>query len=454
MKEGKAMGASLEDRFDVAIVGSGIVGLGAAYAAVRRGLRVVVVDRTERPVGATIRNFGHLCIGAQDGAARRYGEASRSIWLRLAADAGFWARESGTLVVARAEDELALLEEAAHAEAARGASGIRLLTAAEITAQAPVRAEVARGGAHVAGDLQVNPREAAGAIVRHLAARGVEFRFRTSVTAVRTGLVQTTRGDIAASDVVVAVNHDLDQLLPEVAERAGVIRCALDMMRVSAELRLPLPAPLLTGWSLVRYRRFAELGTASALRERLHAERPELAALDLNQMYTQLPDGTLLLGDSHHRAVQPEPFQPEAAFDTYLAEAEALFDIRGIRIRERWQGVYAAASGEFLVEEVAPRVLALAATTGIGMTTGLGLAEIETSRVFGWGGGAAGAASASGPAVVAVPSGAAGPAGAAVPAGVAVPAGAAGSAALHASAGSIGEETTAAEGGTAQEEDA
>ncbi|WP_318387548.1 FAD-dependent oxidoreductase [Microbacterium maritypicum] len=53
------------DTADVVVVGSGIVGLGAAYAAVRRGLRVIVVDRTDAPVGATIRNFGHLCIGAQ-----------------------------------------------------------------------------------------------------------------------------------------------------------------------------------------------------------------------------------------------------------------------------------------------------------------------------------------------------------------------------------------------------
>lgn len=388
------MTASSPDRFDVAIVGSGIVGLGAAYAAVRRGLRVVVVDRTERPVGATIRNFGHLCIGAQDGPARAYGEASRGIWLRLAAEAGFWARESGTLVVARAEDERALLEEAARAEAgAETGGGIRLLSPAEVTALAPVRPDVVQGGALVAGDLQVNPREAAGAIVRHLAALGVEFRFRTAVTEVGTGLVRTTRGDIAASDVVVAVNHDVDQLLPALAERAGVIRCALDMMRVAADLPAPLQAPLLTGWSLVRYRRFAGLGSATVLRERLHAERPELAALDLNQMYTQLPDGTLLLGDSHHKAVQPDPFQPEAAFDAFLAEARELFDVGGIRVIERWQGVYAAAGEEFLIEEAAPRVLALAATTGIGMTTGLGLAEIETARAFGWAGSGSGSGS-------------------------------------------------------------
>lgn len=362
-------------RADVVVIGSGIVGLGAAYAAVRHGLRVVVVDRTDEPVGATIRNFGHLCIGAQTGEARRYADASRELWLRLSTDAGFWLRESGTLVAARHADELAVL--------AAAGDGIRLLDADELLRLAPLRAEGLVGGAHIEPDLQTDPRSAASAIVRHLAALGVDFRFRTAVTAVRGGRVDTTRGPIEAGQVVVAVNHDLDQLLPELAERAGVVRCALDMMRAAVTLRHPLAAPLLTGWSLVRYGRFAGSPEAAALRERLHAERPDLAALDLNQMYTQLPDGTLVIGDSHATAVQPAPFQPETAFAAFLAEAEALFDTPTPRVIERWQGVYAKGPDEFLAESVEEGVLVLAATTGIGMTTGLGLAEENLTAALG-----------------------------------------------------------------------
>lgn len=368
------------DAADVVVVGSGIVGLGAAYAAVRRGLSVIVIDRTAEPVGATIRNFGHLCIGAQQGLARQFADTARDIWVQLARDAGFWLRESGTLIAARDTDELAVLERAA------SDSDIRMLSPEELHRQAPLRADAVVGGAHTKVDLQVNPREAAASLVRHLADRGVEFRFRTAVTSV-TGhgsfRVDTTRGAISAGRVVIATGHDVDQLLPELAERIGVERCALDMMRITAAMPRTLDAPLLTGWSLLRYGRFAGFPETVALRERMHAERPDLAALDLNQMYTQLPDGSLILGDSHARSIQPGPFQPEAAFDAFLTEARELFELSGIRVLERWQGVYASGPNEFLIEEPEPGLHVIAATTGIGMTTGFGLAEHTISAAYG-----------------------------------------------------------------------
>ncbi|MET4159025.1 FAD dependent oxidoreductase TIGR03364 [Agromyces sp. PvR057] len=358
-------------RYDVAVVGSGIIGLGAALAAQRRGLRVVVIERGSEPSGSSIRNFGHLCFTPQHGMARDLAMASREIWLRLAADAGVWLRESGTLVAARRDDEFAVLEEFA---AARGAE-VELLTAAETDARLPIAPGVAVGGAYLPADLQANPRQALGAISAHLARIGVEFRFRTAVGGVRPGRVETSRGPIDAAEVVVAANHDLDLLYPELAERHGIERCGLDMLRVSAGLSRPLDAPLLTGWSLVRYGGFSATDAAAALKRRLHAEDPLLAALDLNQMYTQLPDGSLIVGDTHYRGTTIAPFQDEAAFDALLDVTRELFGFRDMRVLERWQGVYASGPSDFLIERPEQGVGVIAATTGIGMTTGLGLAE-------------------------------------------------------------------------------
>lgn len=362
--------------YDVVIVGAGIVGLGAAFAAVRRGLSVCVIEHSTRPTGASIRNFGHLCIGAQRGEAGALAQAGREIWLQLSRDADFWLRESGTLIAARHQDELDLIE------AAAADGDITMFSASEFAESTPVAREVLVGGAHIAGDLQTHPRTAAEKIAAHLAALGVEFSYRTAATSVGVGEVHTTRGVVHAGQVILAVNHDIDRLLPDIAAEAAVQRCVLDMLRVQIPLVRPLDAPLLTGWSLLRYGRFESLAEVHPVRARLHEARPDLAAIDLNQMYTQLPDGSVIVGDTHHRDPAPLPFQAEDAQQVLIDEALELFGVPSLRVIERWQGMYASGNGEFLDREVMPGVHAIAATTGIGMTCGFGLAERAIGRVF------------------------------------------------------------------------
>jgi glycine/D-amino acid oxidase-like deaminating enzyme len=111
---------------DLVVIGAGIVGLAHAAEALARGLRVHVIERDERAVGASVRNFGHVCATAQSGRALTYALSARERWIALGARAGFEVLEAGTVVVARTEAELAVLEEFA---AARGAGQARLLDA-------------------------------------------------------------------------------------------------------------------------------------------------------------------------------------------------------------------------------------------------------------------------------------------------------------------------------------
>lgn len=356
-----------EATFDLAVVGAGIVGLGHASAAVERGLRVVVVERSTGIVGASVRNFGHIGTSVHTGDAKQYAELARERWIALGASAGFWVRESRALVVARAEDELAVLEEAGLGE---------ILDAAAVTRLAPVSGAV--GGMLRSGDLQVDPRHAAPAIARHLAERGVEFRWRTNAVGADPGLLRTSRGDIRANAVVFAVNFDVDQVFPGIAEQHGVERCGLDMLLADG---VGLGLPLLTATSMLRYSAFASTTAAAALRERLTTDQPDLFERDVNLMFTERPDGTLIIGDTHYRATAITPFQDEDAFALLDRLASDLFG-RQLRIRQRWQGVYASAPDDFLIATPAERVRVVSVTTGIGMTTGLGLAETVVADLF------------------------------------------------------------------------
>ncbi|WP_250008136.1 TIGR03364 family FAD-dependent oxidoreductase [Actinoplanes sp. M2I2] len=353
---------------DVAIVGGGIVGLAHAVEAVARGLSVTVIDRDERAVGASVRNFGHACITAQTGEALSFALAARDTWLRLGREAGFGVAECGTVVIARSAEESAALEELA---ARRGSDDVVLLTAAEVAALVPAPA---RSGALFPLDLRVDQRRAAGALADWLTDRpGVRMRWSTPVLGVEPGVARTARGDVRARQIVVCAGHNLDRLLPEVADEAGMRRCVLQMLQLRAPGVRIEPA-VLTGSSMLRYPALSATAGAAALRERWARERPDLLDAVVNHMLTQLPGGDLVVGDTHAYARTPEPWNEEALDDLLLAETRALLDTGPLTVVRRWRGVYASAEGEFLRARVAPGVTAVAVTSGIGMTTAFGLA--------------------------------------------------------------------------------
>jgi hypothetical protein len=81
-----------------------------------------------------------------------------------------------------------------------------------------------------------------------------------------------------------------------------------------------------------------------------------------------------VVGDTHHRDTTLDAFKPEALDDLLLAEAARLLGVERLAVRERWLGVYASAPAEFLVAAPHPGVRVVSVTSGIGMTTALGLA--------------------------------------------------------------------------------
>ncbi|HLS92108.1 MAG TPA: TIGR03364 family FAD-dependent oxidoreductase [Microbacterium sp.] len=359
----------MNEIYDVAVVGAGIVGLAHALAAHRRGLRTIVVDRSDSLRGSTVRNFGHVGTAMLSGEGREYAERAREIYLEIAPQAGFWLARRGTLMVATADDEMQVLRESGQG---------RLLSAREVSDLAPVAGAV--GGALLKEDMQVNPREAGPRIAAWLAAQGVDFAWRTNALGADPGSLHTARGVVRAETIVFCVNLDLDLVLPEVAERNGVGRCALDMMLASG---VGLEFPVLTGSSMLRYPAFRSTSAYGDLRARFDRERPDMVDFDVNQMYTEAPGLGLFIGDTHRTELTLSPFHDERAFELLERETRRLFGLPTIDVKQRWQGAYAKGDGDFVRERVDDGVYATAVTTGVGMTTGLGLGESVINEIYG-----------------------------------------------------------------------
>ena len=373
---------------DLVVVGAGIVGLAHAVEGLARGLKVLVIERDERAVGASIRNFGHICATAQSGQALAYALTAREHWLTLAAKAGFGLRETGTVVVARTEAEMAVLEEFA---GIRGTEQARLLDA-DATGELfpPATAEVL-GGAHLPLDLRVDPREALPAIAAWLGSEGVRFSWATHVGAIDPtagGIdVRTSRGTIRSARVVHAAGHDIDRLFPQVAEEAAVRRCRLQMLEVAPPGGVEIGPAVLTGLSMLRYGGFAETTAAADVRTQLEATAPELLDVVMNLMLTQRPGtngrpGSIVLGDTHHYDRTHLPFDDEHVAELVLREGARLLGAP-LTVRRRWRGVYAdSPRTDFLDNEPFPGLRVVSVTSGIGMTTALGLAPTVLDQLF------------------------------------------------------------------------
>jgi D-hydroxyproline dehydrogenase subunit beta len=359
---------------DLCVVGAGILGLAHALEAVRRGLSVVVLERNERAVGASVRNFGHTFFGAlAGGEPLQTGLHARERWLDLAPAAGLHLVPAGTLIVARHEDELAVLE----ATAADPARGQRMMTPREAGKLAPIPIRGMAGALHSTIDLRVDPRSAVAGLAEHLRGQpDVTVRFGEPVDAVEPGLVHGRTVQVRAPLVVVCPGPAY-RALPSALQAGSEVlsRCRLQMLRVAAPKGRRYDPALATGLSLVRYPAFAQQPAAAPLRRRLERERPELLAHGIHLLVTQLPDGDLIVGDTHDYAETVSPFGDERLDELLLEEARVLLGAERLEVRQRWHGIYATApDGNFLVTAPLDGVRVAQVVSGLGMTLAFGLA--------------------------------------------------------------------------------
>jgi glycine/D-amino acid oxidase-like deaminating enzyme len=112
-----------------------------------------------------------------------------------------------------------------------------------------------------------------------------------------------------------------------------------------------------------------------ALRARLEAEQAALLADGIHLIVVQGADGSLVVGDSHHYADSPDPFQPRDVDDRILSELSAVLDLPSPEVVERWVGTYPSGPDTAFIEAVAPGVRLVNVTSGTGASTAFAIAE-------------------------------------------------------------------------------
>lgn len=370
--------------YDLAVVGAGIVGLAHAYAAAKRGKRVVVIDRDAQANGASVRNFGFVTVTGQGaGDCWTMARRARDIWAETVDRAGIAVVQRGMVLASRFDESEAVIDAFLRSEMAEGCER---LTPEQARAHVPcLRTDAARVSLYSPHEIRVESRTAIPLLARFLEEQlGITFLRSTHVTAVESPRVQTADGVIEAETVVVCPGDDFTGLFAERIAAYNVTRCKLQMVRVRPQTPIHLKTAVMSDLGLGRYLGYADLPEAEPLKKRLDQDLKAERDNGIHLIVTQSADGSLVVGDSHHYATTPDPFASDAVDALILGEFDRVLDLPGRVVTERWLGTYASAPDRWrFTDKPSDSVRIVVVTAGCGASTAFGIGEETIKELYG-----------------------------------------------------------------------
>lgn len=360
------------------IVGSGIVGLATARALAIRGYKVTVIDKTQIPLGASIRNFGMIWpIGQPTGTLYERALLSKSIWKEVCDATKCWYTDSGSLHIASHTLEEDVINEFYESE--KGNRSLTILTRSKVEKTYPsVRASGIHSVLYSLDEMVVNPLAAILKLKKYLEEQlSVRFEYGC-VTDIDYPKVQLNGRFLKADEIFVCSGADIETLYPDVFQSLPLIKCKLQMMRLEAQPESwELGSSLCGGLSLIHYKSFEIAPSHNALKEHFMQTIPEYIKWGIHVMASTNEKGQLTIGDSHEYGNNPLPFDKASINNLVLEYLKEFTNFPSYKVEESWNGVYAKMMDgrTELVLEPENGVTIINGLGGAGMTLSFGLCE-------------------------------------------------------------------------------
>lgn len=325
------------------VIGAGIVGLATARALSLKGYKVKIIERNQKAVGASVRNFGMIWpIGQPAGNLYERALRSKSIWKTICDEAGIWYHEAGSVHVAHHEDEWQVLKEL-H-ELFYRERPVELLTKSKMeNICAAAETQTLLGGLYSKDEMIVNPVTAIEALAEYLSEKyGVEFLWGKCVSYIADSCAYIGNTEQHEADCIfICSGADFETLYPEDFGKLPFTKCKLQMMRtVTQPNEWRMGAALCGGLSLIHYKSFATAPSLALLKKRYENEMEEYTDWGIHVMACQNEYGQITIGDSHEYGLTHDPFDKQKINELILSYLKKIARFKQWQITESWNGIY------------------------------------------------------------------------------------------------------------------
>jgi D-hydroxyproline dehydrogenase subunit beta len=349
--------------YDVAIVGTGIVGAACADEFARRGLRVAVIGEDIVGSGATAAGMGHIVVMDDSEAQFALTRYSQQLWQELRAELpdDVEYEQSGTIWVAADEEEMV---EVQRKRAYYGGRGVptKVLDAKELRSLEPNLRTGMAGGLLVSEDGVLYPPCAALFLMQRAQARGAKLILGVSVAQIGAGKVRLADCSELSADIIVnAAGASATDLTP-----------ALDIKRRKGHLVITDRYP-----GFVRHQ-LVELGYLKSA----HSNSGDSVAFNVQPRRT----GQILIGSSRQYGAEHKEVDNFMLVRMLQRAQEYMPGLAQMSTVRTWTGFRAATPDKLplIGQWTGDKSIFLATGhEGLGITTSLGTARILADQISG-----------------------------------------------------------------------
>jgi FAD dependent oxidoreductase TIGR03364 len=380
-------------RFDLVVVGAGVLGTFHAFHAARLGKRVLLTEKDQYPSQATVRNFGQVVPSGMSSDWFQFGVSSTLLYKSIQNEFNIGIRQMGSLYIASDDDEQTLLHELKSVMDARSYE-CQLLSRDYCLQQWPaLKADYCKEALFFPQEVSAEPPFTIHRLLEYACAKFPNLTYSPSTTVIdcipgkADVKIVTHRREVYVADKVIVCNgSDFNILFPDLFRTSGIEVSKLQMLRTRPMPDVTLEGNILTGLTIRRYESFAELPSYSSIKTPEHLIT--LKEWGIHLLFKKGVDGSIIIGDSHEYA--DVDHSNDLGFDLkhpvnelMLTEAERIVQFNVRNIATSWAGFYAQHPEKDIVEiDLEDKIHIRTAIGGKGMTSSAGYAEKSIQKIF------------------------------------------------------------------------